>query len=86
MLSMCFACFFLLLLYEHEQDFVGQGEKLTIPQYYLAGSLAAIPISVVESPVDLFKIQLQAQVLHTLHMYVYIIWYCLNSACVMYAI
>eukprot|EP00953_Heterococcus_sp_UTEX-ZZ885_P019691 10991-Heterococcus_DN1.PRE.3 len=45
-----------------EQNFVGKGEKLTIPQYYLAGSLAAIPISVVESPVDLFKIQLQAQV------------------------
>lgn len=35
---------------------------MTIPQYYVAGSLASIPISVVEAPVDLFKIKLQAQV------------------------
>mmetsp|Transcript_2208 Transcript_2208/g.2945 ORF Transcript_2208/g.2945 Transcript_2208/m.2945 type:complete len:289 (+) Transcript_2208:96-962(+) len=44
------------------KDFVGQGKELTIPQYYAAGSLAAVPISLVESPVDFFKIQLQAQV------------------------
>lgn len=37
---------------------------MTVPQYYAAGSLAAIPISVVEAPVDLFKIKLQAQVKH----------------------
>lgn len=41
---------------------VGGGKELTVPQYYAAGSLAAIPISIVEAPVDLFKIKLQAQV------------------------
>lgn len=41
---------------------VGGGGDLTVPQYYAAGSLAAIPISLVEAPVDLFKIKLQAQV------------------------
>lgn len=41
---------------------VGGGEELSVPQYYAAGALAAIPISIVESPVDLFKIKLQAQV------------------------
>ena len=30
--------------------------------YFLAGSLAAVPISIVESPVDLLKIKLQSQV------------------------
>ncbi len=44
------------------RQIVGGGEELTIPQYYAAGSLASIPISVVEAPVDLFKIKLQAQV------------------------
>ena len=44
------------------QKYVGGGKELTVPQYYAAGSLAAIPISIVESPVDFFKIQLQAQV------------------------
>lgn len=32
---------------------------MELPQYYAAGSLAAIVISMVESPVDLFKIKLQ---------------------------
>ena len=36
-----------------------------MPQYYMAGSLAAIPISAVEAPVDLFKIKLQTQVTAT---------------------
>lgn len=38
---------------------VGGGQELTVPQYYTAGSLAAFPISMVESPVDLFKIKMQ---------------------------
>lgn len=38
---------------------VGGGQELTVPQYYIAGSLAAFPISMVESPVDLFKIKMQ---------------------------
>ncbi|CAM9970834.1 unnamed protein product, partial [Phaeothamnion confervicola] len=41
---------------------VGGGKELTIPQYYAAGALAAVPITIVEAPVDLFKIKLQAQV------------------------
>lgn len=45
---------------------MGGGKELTIPQYYAAGSLAAIPISIVEAPVDLFKIKLQAQVSHAI--------------------
>ncbi|CAN0035697.1 unnamed protein product [Pylaiella littoralis] len=48
--------------YGMAKKIVGGGEELTIFQYYAAGSLAAIPISVVEAPVDLFKIKLQAQV------------------------
>ena len=40
----------------------GTGNDLTLPQYYMAGSLASLMISVVESPVDLFKCKLQAQV------------------------
>eukprot|EP00611_Tribonema_gayanum_P019248 TRINITY_DN3290_c0_g1_i1.p1 TRINITY_DN3290_c0_g1~~TRINITY_DN3290_c0_g1_i1.p1 ORF type:complete len:158 (+),score=27.36 TRINITY_DN3290_c0_g1_i1:57-530(+) len=52
--------------YGMAKDIVGGGKELSIPQYYMAGSLAAIPITLVESPVDFFKIQLQAQVQNTL--------------------
>jgi solute carrier family 25 carnitine/acylcarnitine transporter 20/29 len=40
----------------------GTGANLSLAQYYAAGSLAAIPITIVETPVDLFKCKLQAQV------------------------
>lgn len=47
---------------------------MKLPQYYAAGSLAAIAISMVESPVDLFKIKLQiknvrAQLLYNFQYY-----------------
>ncbi|CAM9114948.1 unnamed protein product [Chrysoparadoxa australica] len=48
--------------YGKAKEIVGGGKPLEIYQYYQAGALAAIPITVVESPVDFFKIQLQAQV------------------------
>ncbi|CAM9474788.1 unnamed protein product, partial [Hapterophycus canaliculatus] len=48
--------------YGMAKKIVGGGKDLTIPQYYAAGSLASIPISIVEAPVDLFKIKLQAEV------------------------
>lgn len=48
----------------------GQAKKLTgadkrgaaLPTYFWAGAISAVPISFVEAPVDLLKIQLQSQV------------------------
>ncbi|CAM9299290.1 unnamed protein product [Ascophyllum nodosum] len=48
--------------YGMAKQVIGGGKELTVPQYFAAGSLASIPISIVEAPVDLFKIKLQAQV------------------------
>lgn len=45
-------------------QFVGGGKELTVPQYFLAGSLTAVPITLVESPVELLKIKLMTQVPH----------------------
>lgn len=36
--------------------------KLTIPRYFLAGGLAGVAISFVESPFDFFKCQLQVRI------------------------
>lgn len=48
--------------YGGSKKFVGGGKELTVPQYFLAGSLTAVPITLVESPVELLKIKLMTQV------------------------
>ncbi|CAM9388823.1 unnamed protein product, partial [Discosporangium mesarthrocarpum] len=48
--------------YGLSKKIVSGGKELAPFQYYMAGSLAAVPISLIEAPVDLFKIKLQAQV------------------------
>jgi solute carrier family 25 carnitine/acylcarnitine transporter 20/29 len=42
-------------------DEKGVEKRLTFGQYWVAGALAAVPISIIEVPVDLLKVKLQAQ-------------------------
>lgn len=50
------------LAYGQAKDFVRKGKEMTIPEYLQAGVLTGFVIAFVESPIDLFKTQLQVQV------------------------
>jgi solute carrier family 25 carnitine/acylcarnitine transporter 20/29 len=53
----------LFFSYERAKKFVGSDEhgQLSIPKYFLAGLLTGFAVSFIESPVDLFKCQLQVR-------------------------
>jgi len=53
----------MFLAYGQAKTFIQTDPKvpLTLPQYFLAGTFAGVCISFVESPVDLFKSQMQVQ-------------------------
>lgn len=48
--------------YTQAKDFVRQGKEMTLANYWQAGALTGAVIAFVESPIDLFKTQLQTQV------------------------
>jgi hypothetical protein len=48
--------------YGQAKDFVRQGKEMTLANYFQAGALTGAVIAFVESPIDLFKTQLQTQV------------------------
>ena len=45
------------------KEMIGHGEILTLPQTFVAGAFTGVAVSFVETPMDLFKSQLQVQVI-----------------------
>ena len=51
------------LTYGQMKEVIGHGEILTLPQTFVAGAFTGVAVSFVETPMDLFKSQLQVQVI-----------------------
>ena len=51
------------LTYGQMKQIIGHGEILTLPQTFLAGAFTGVAVSFVETPMDLFKSQLQVQII-----------------------
>lgn len=48
--------------YGQAKEIASMGGEMTIPKYFLAGAMTGFVVAFVESPIDLFKTQLQTQV------------------------
>lgn len=51
------------LTYGQMKELIGHGEILTLPQTFVAGAFTGVAVSFVETPMDLFKSQLQVQII-----------------------
>ena len=51
------------LTYGQMKEVIGHGEILSLPQTFVAGAFTGVAVSFVETPMDLFKSQLQVQVI-----------------------
>ena len=51
------------LTYGQMKEIIGHGEILTLPQTFLAGACTGVAVTFVETPMDLFKSQLQVQII-----------------------
>ena len=51
------------LTYGQMKEIIGHGEILTLPQTFVAGAFTGVAVSFVETPMDLFKSQLQVQII-----------------------
>ena len=53
------------IVYGQMKEAIGHGEILSIPQTFAAGAVTGVAVTFVETPMDLFKSQLQVQVIRT---------------------
>mgnify|MGYP002463870987 FL=1 len=51
------------LTYGQMKQIIGHGEILTLPQTFTAGAFTGVAVAFVETPMDLFKSQLQVQII-----------------------
>lgn len=51
------------IVYGQTKEYIGHGEILSIPQTFVAGAVTGVAVTFVETPTDLFKSQLQVQII-----------------------
>lgn len=51
------------LTYGQMKEIIGHGEILSLPNTFLAGACTGVAVAFVETPMDLFKSQLQVQII-----------------------
>ena len=50
------------LTYGQMKEIIGHGEILSLPQTFVAGAFTGVAVAFVETPMDLFKSQIQVQI------------------------
>ena len=51
------------IVYGQAKEAIGHGEILSLPNTFLAGAITGVAVTFVETPMDLFKSQLQVQII-----------------------
>ena len=51
------------IVYGQMKEAIGHGEILSLPNTFLAGAITGVSVTFVETPMDLFKSQLQVQII-----------------------
>lgn len=51
------------IVYGQMKEAIGHGEILSLPQTFVAGAITGVSVTFVETPMDLFKSQLQVQII-----------------------